>query len=273
MAAIPPLLCEHSSASVARRAYRVECTTCHSYWDTESLDRFVAYDASYPSARGHFNPAVGRLKVRTLRRWLDAAGVALEGKRVCEVGFGGGTCLPLIAERASRVIGIEANASAIDRVRATGIPADFYLAEALPDRLDAPVDLWLFQDSFEHIPDPARFVDWMARNSTTNAQMLLVAPRADSVSRRLMGRWWPHKLPDHQFHWSRAGVEEFMARRGFQVRGDFFPLKFASPQMFVAHALHKAGVTRGAGESAGSATLAVPFNFGEMGLVFQRSTR
>jgi hypothetical protein len=64
-----------------------------------------------------------------------------------------------------------------------------------------------------------------------------------------------------------------MARRGFVVRAEFFPLKFASPRMFVAHALHKAGMATRTGASSARGSLAVPFNFGEMGLVFQRSTR
>ena len=61
-----------------------------------------------------------------------------------------------------------------------------------------------------------------------------------------------------------------MSRRGFALRADFFPLKFISPQMAVAHALHKAGVVGNARKWLGGTALAVPFNFGEMGLVFER---
>jgi len=257
---------------MGRRSFRVECPTCGSFWDTESLDQVVSYDASYPEARGHFDPRVGKLKVRTLERWLARGRVELTGKVVCEVGFGGGTCLSFLAERSRKVIGLEANESAIERLRRDGCPAELHLVTALPPRFAEEIDLWIFQDSFEHIPDPAPFVDWMRGASAPNAEILLVAPRADSLSRRMMGRWWPHKLPDHQFQWSRRGVVDLMARRGFAVRSEFFPLKFASPQMFVAHALHKAGVKNRAGESSAGGSIAVPFNFGEMGLVFQRST-
>lgn len=259
---------------MGRRSFRVECPTCGSYWDTESLDQHVPYDATYPEMRGHFDPRVGKLKVRTLRHWLATGRVDLRGKVVCEVGFGGGTCLPFLAEGARKVIGLEANGSAIDRLRREGCPAELHLVTALPERFAEPVDLWIFQDSFEHIPDPASFVDWMRGASATNAEILLVAPRADSVSRRLMGRWWPHKLPDHQFQWSRRGVVELMSRRGFSVRNEFFPLKFASPQMVLAHFLHKAGAPERVRRWLGGVAFTVPINFGEMGLVFRRdSTR
>lgn len=249
--------------------FRAVCDECGSFWDLESLAATVAYDESYPAQRGHFDPRVGALKVRTLDRWLHAAGVSLAGKTVCEVGFGGGTCLPYLAEHAGHVIGLEVNDAAIERVRATGVRAELLQVVPLP-ALSRSVDVWLFQDSFEHIPDPGTFTNWLAANSSPNAQILLVAPRGDSLSRRAMGRFWPHKLPDHQFHWSDAGLIDFMARRGFSVRRRFFPLKFASPEMVLAHFLHKLGVADGLRRRLSGASFALPINFGEHGLVFER---
>lgn len=265
----PPLLCEHPQEKSVRDAFRMVCGVCGSFWDLDSRGAQVAYDASYPEERGHYDPHVGALKVRTLTHWIATTRLSLDGKRICEVGFGGGTCLPFLAQRAARVFGIETNQAAIDHVRATGLDVDLLLANNLPARLDAPIDLWLFQDSFEHLPDPAAFLAWMCDNSTPNAEILMVLPRADSASQRLLGKYWPHKLSDHEFHWSRAGLIDFFARRGFSVRREFYPLKFASPQMILAHGLHKLGVD-GAREWLGRVRLSVPLNFGEQGLVLER---
>lgn len=266
----PPLLCEHPSHRARRRGFRQTCAVCASYWDLDSLGETVPYDAGYPEQRGHYDPRVGRLKARTLRAWIRAAKLSLDGRRVCEVGFGGGSCLPVLAEGARSVLGLEANDAAIERVRAGGTPAELMSVFALPPRLASPIDLWVFQDSFEHIPDPAAFVQWMSENSTTDAQILMVLPRGDSLSQRLLGRLWPHKLPDHQFQWSRAGLVEFMGRRGFGLEREFYPLKLASPQMVVAHFLHKFGAPPTVRRWLGGAAFALPFNFGEMGFVFRR---
>src|ERR1051325_8325184 len=102
---LPALLCEHPTDSARREGFRLVCSICGSFWDLDSLEAQVAYDASYPAERGHFDPAVGALKVRTLDRWLQGAKVDITGKRVCDVGFGGGTCLPYLAKRAKRVLG------------------------------------------------------------------------------------------------------------------------------------------------------------------------
>jgi SAM-dependent methyltransferase len=265
----PPLLCEHPQDRAVRNGHRMVCGVCRSFWDLESRAAHVEYDASYPAERGHFDPHVGALKVRTLRHWIAETKLSLDGKRICEVGFGGGTCLPSLAERAGRVIGIETNQAAIDHVRATGLDVDLLLADRLPAQLDAAIDLWLFQDSFEHLPDPSAFVAWMRGNSAPDAEILMVLPRADSASQRILGRYWPHKLSDHEFHWSRAGLTDFFAGRGFSVRREFYPLKFASPQMILAHGLHKVGID-GAREWLGGVRLSIPLNFGEQGLVFER---
>ena len=264
---VPPLLCQHPQDGVRRRGYRAECGSCGSYWDLDSLNARVTYDESYPERRGHFDPHVGALKVSTLEHWLKVSKVAIAGKTVCEVGFGGGSCLPLLAAKAGHVIGLEVNQSAIDRVAATGIRAELLCVIPLPTP-SRPVDLWLFQDSFEHIPDPASFVEWMRANSAPDAQILMVLPRGDSMSRRLLGRYWPHKLPDHEFHWSRAGLVDFFSRLGFNLRAEFFPLKFASPQMILAHGLHKLGIK--GGDWLSGLPLSVPLNFGELGVVFDR---
>ena len=269
---IPPPLCLHPPTDLRRRAYRAECQSCGSYWDLESLGARVAYNENYPEQRGHFDPRVGALKARTLRRWLRVSNLTLTGKTVCEVGFGGGSCLPLLSEESDHVVGLEVNQTAIDRAHAAGIRAELLRVDPLPTP-SRDIDLWVFQDSFEHIPDPTSFVTWMNAHSTAAAEILIVLPRGDSVSRRLLGRLWPHKLPDHEFQWSRSGLEQFMARFGWRVDRDFDTLKFVSPQMLVAHALHHAGVPPRARSWLGGAAFALLFNFGEMGLVLRREGR
>ncbi|HXT15469.1 MAG TPA: methyltransferase domain-containing protein [Gemmatimonadaceae bacterium] len=268
--AIPDLLCEHPRNTIRRSAWRAECGVCGSYWDLDSLASRVVYDESYPEHRGHFDPRVGALKVKTLRHWLDKTRIQLDGLSVCEVGFGGGTCLPFLAGRAAHVIGLEVNQTAIDRVRATGVRAELLLVDPLPTP-SRPVDLWLFQDSFEHIPNPTPFVEWMNAHSAPDATILMVLPRGDSLSRRMLGRLWPHKLPDHEFVWSRAGAIEFLGRHGWTWASEFFPLKYASPEMVLAHGLHKLGVGKSLARALSGARVAFPLNFGEMGLVLRRA--
>jgi hypothetical protein len=268
---VRPLLCGHGSA-IHRRGFRAVCDRCGSFWDLEYSEDEFLYDEKYPEQRGHFDERVGVLKVRTLERWLRQVGVRLADKAVCEVGFGGGACLEYVATNARAAIGIEVNRATIEHLRARGVRAQMFDVNALPPRLGEAVDLWLFQDSFEHSPTPESLVSWLVANSAPGAGVLLVAPEAGSLSERILGRLWPHKLPDHRFHWSRGGLVDFFMRFGFRLEREFLPLKYVSPAMAAAHLAHKLGRPTSAWSRSVADDWAIPFNFGEMGLLLVKTS-
>jgi len=229
-----------------------------------------SYGDDYPAARGHHDPETGRCKVRTLERWLGELGVDVRGRTVCEVGFGGGACLAALAARGASVLGIEPVAANRAHAQSLGIPSErIFAAEPLP-RLPAPPDLWLFQDSFEHVADPGAVVQWLARESAArSSSVLLVAPDAAAPSRALMGPLWIHNVPDHDVHYSRAGVAAIFARAGFRVAREFRPIKCVSSRMLWNHLrtlLRAPAATRRAFRLGPSTW----FNFGEMGLWLER---
>jgi hypothetical protein len=227
------------------------------------------YGDEYPAARGHHDPAVGRCKVGTLERWLAELGVAVSGRTICEIGFGGAACLAALQARGATVLGLEP--VPVNRVRAQslGIPsAHLFDADPLPVLPRKP-DLWLLQDSFEHVPDPNALARWMSRESAAGALALLVAPDAESWSRKLMGPLWLHEVPDHRVHYSRAGVAAIFGRAGFRVAREFRPTKLVSLAMAWSHLRLLAGAPAPAREN-GRDGARIWFNLGEMGLLLER---
>lgn len=267
-------LCGHAAAT-ARRGYRAECPSCGSFWDTDHWRSPFAYDESYLRRRLHDHPAVGRAKAASLDLWLARCGIDPSGKTACEVGFGAGSCLRRLQERGADPFGIEATPTCLARARESGIPEErLFDAARLPERLPRSVDLWLFADSFEHLPRPAEFLSWARRNSSSRARAIVVAPRADSWSNRLMGRWWPHKLPDHPFHWSQSGLAHVFARHGFELTRTFYPFKWVTLATALAHWAHlhdepSAGARILSAAAGGLARIALPLNFGEMGHLYE----
>ena len=150
-----------------------------------------------------------------------------------------------------------------------GVPAErLWGAEPLPALPRSPT-LWIFQDSFEHLEDPAGLVDWMAdRSSPRGARVLLVAPDAGSMSRHLLGPLWIHQAPEHRIHYTRRGVLALFGRRGFRPARRFRPVKCVSLGTVFRHL----GVLAGWSAAAplGLASLSLWFNVGEMGILLAR---
>jgi len=264
----PP--CGHASEGFRTDGYRLRCGRCRSFWDREFMESPYRYDASYPESRGHFDAPTGQLKVRSLQRWLQTIGIDPAGLSVCEVGFGAGHCLRYLADRAALVVGIEQIPENLAQARRLGV-ANVLLFEQR-SRLPKPVDLWLFLDSFEHLPDPVDFVAWMSRHSSIPACVLIVAPEAGCLSERLLGKLWPHRLPDHSFHWSRRGLCELFGRHGFDLAQQFAPHKYLSGATVVSHLTHKFPHLESLRATlAPLMQLTLSFNVGEMGLVFRRT--
>jgi hypothetical protein len=270
----PPFLCGHAGPG-RRLGSKLICAVCGSFWDLDSLRASYDYTNSYSAFRHHLEEETGLLKVRSFLRWSARFSLPLRSMSVCEVGFGGGHCLARLHAESAWAGGIEVIEANLKNARDLGIPADrLFDGTSLPESLPVPIDLWIFLDSFEHLPRPLAFLEWLAKNSAGGARALIVAPRADAPSERILGRLWPHRLPDHQFHWSSAGLAQAFASAGFQAEKHFAPAKFVSPKMILSHVAHKLGGPSAAGRIGRYLpSWALRFNVGEQGIVFRRGAR
>jgi len=239
--------------------------------DLESCSRPFAYDDTYPERRGHFDPLIGAQKVETLKHWLSQGGLQLDRHVVCEIGFGSGFCLRYLQDNARNAFGVEQIPANLAHALTLGVrETNLYGFHERPEVLPEAISLWLFQDSFEHILDIRRFLQWVLRNSSRDALLLVVAPDAGSLSRKLLGRFWPHKLADHQFHWSRVGIRELFEGIGFSPLLEIQPAKRVSETVVLNHLGVKFGPRLRLVLRSLFPKFTVWFNVGEFGLLFQR---
>ncbi len=113
-------------------------------------------------------------KVNPLRlAWVDAAAGGLDGKRVVDVGCGGGILSEAMAARGAKVLGIDLadkplGVAKLHRLE-SGAAVDYRLvaAEALAAEAPGSFDVVTCMELLEHVPDPA---------STIRACAALVRP-------------------------------------------------------------------------------------------------
>lgn len=228
--------------------------------------RSFAYDDAYPEQRSHFDDAVARCKQRTLAYWVRRTGVALPGRRVLEVGFGSGATLAWLQGQGASVWGQEPVAANRASAVRLGIPAG-NLGADLGAFAGQQFGLLLYLDAFEHILDPADHLRAVSGLTAPGSKALVVLPVAGSLSRRVLGRAWPHDVRDHWVFHSDAGLAALWGQAGWRVAQRFYPWKCLSLLTVAQHWRHKTGLPLPAGPLAHAR---VWLNFGERGFLFER---
>lgn len=118
----------------------------HRWWDTES----------------EFRPLH---QINPLRlEWIDSL-AAVNGKRVLDVGCGGGILSDAMARKGSSVLGIDLSSKALKVAELHALEADTrsvqyreIAAEALATELPGHFDVVTCMEMLEHVPDPASVV-------------------------------------------------------------------------------------------------------------------
>ena len=180
-----------------------------------TVDRGVVVGNTYDKY-GTQNP-VARLLMRGFLRAFERALPAVAPDRVLEVGAGEGRLLERVRNRfpAAQCLAAELSPRlAATARRQTGLPYVAQSAEALGIR-DSSVDLVVACEVLEHLTDPRRALDEIAR--VARGRVVLSVPceplwRALNVARGAYLRELGN-TPGHVQHWSRRGFVAFVAQR------------------------------------------------------------
>lgn len=129
--------------------------------DPEELRKFSRLAAHWWDANGEMKP-LHQINPLRLRYVDERAGLA--GKRVLDVGCGGGLLAEAMARAGAQVTGIDLAAEALEAARLhaqeTQQRVDYRCvpAEALAEEMPAAFDVVTCMEMLEHVPDPASIV-------------------------------------------------------------------------------------------------------------------
>ena len=130
--------------------------------DPAELAKFSALAHRWWDPNSEFKPLH---EINPLRLgWIERIAGGLAGRRVVDVGCGGGILAESMASRGARVTGADLSAKALSVARLhqleSGVEVDYRLvsAEALAATEPAAFDVVTCMEMLEHVPDPASIV-------------------------------------------------------------------------------------------------------------------
>jgi 2-polyprenyl-6-hydroxyphenyl methylase/3-demethylubiquinone-9 3-methyltransferase len=133
----------------------------HANLDSNEIAKFDAIAARWWDPEGEFRPlhAINPLRLD----YVDSR-APLKGRRVLDIGCGGGLLAEGMAERGAKVTGIDLSEGAIKvaklHLKESGRQVDYRLvsAEAMAAEIPGAFDLVTCLEMLEHVPDPASII-------------------------------------------------------------------------------------------------------------------
>ncbi|KPV40169.1 3-demethylubiquinone-9 3-methyltransferase [Thiohalorhabdus denitrificans] len=203
--------------------------------DEAEINKFEQLAERWWDPEGEFKPLH---RIQPLRLDYIRSVVDLDGKRVLDVGCGGGLLAEGMAAAGAEVTGVEPGEAAVGAARAhlkvSGLSVDYRQGEAadlLPEEAES-FDVITCMEVLEHVPDPARLVDECARllkpggtlffatlNRTVRSYLMAI------VGAEYILRWLPKGTHDWEKFIRPAEMEAHLRAAGLlprEIRGMIF---------------------------------------------------
>lgn len=140
---------------------------------------------------------------------------AKKGK-VLDIGCSTGVFLDLFKERGWETWGVEPSNSAESARRKGHNILKIYFEEA-----DFPLgyfDLVIMNHTLEHMENPLTVLEKINKISKKGGMLFVDVPNAGGVSAKVLGKYWPYRLPkEHKHQFTRDSLTKILNRAGFKV--------------------------------------------------------
>lgn len=211
--------------------------------DDATLERIYHETYFIGSGRNDLDVETGLLKRGTARLQLAEIIAYAENRgnrhfrpRVLEVGCGLGNFLIEARAAGFDIQGVDFSASAV-AVANQALGEEIARAGRLEDLNipDGSLDIVILADVIEHVRDPVRFMFQVRRIVKPGAVVFVATPSMDSLSARLMGRFWVEFKLEHLFYFDSSTIVRLLGQAGFDNIAVSPGRKMLSAAYIIAH--------------------------------------
>jgi 2-polyprenyl-3-methyl-5-hydroxy-6-metoxy-1,4-benzoquinol methylase len=201
---------ERTEADGKRLALR-RCTHCdHVFlegWSEPFPSELYDYYAQFVSREQCYTP----LNTVRLRELLAKLGEHTAGRRLLDVGCGGGHLVHTATSQGWDALGIDLSKAAIDTCRRFG--ANCKLLDFFDRELDGQrFDVIVMSELLEHVPSPGRFFARAEQLLAPSGLLYLTTPNFDSLSRRMVRASWTVIHREHISYFTPGVMRQLVER-------------------------------------------------------------
>lgn len=139
-----------------------------------------------------------------------------EGKRVLDVGCGGGYFLRICSKLGAKVQGVEPSPIAAEQAGSQGIPVFNGMLEDF--ETDEPFDVITMSQVLEHVPDPVATLKKLKSLLAPGGMIWLAVPNADCRWAKALGwKWDGADLPYHLLHFGPRSISTATDEAGLTI--------------------------------------------------------
>lgn len=186
------------------------------YWWSDTRGGKTTITRLFQGLERSYREFVASDHVRFVERC--ARGRDANRRRLLDIGFGSGTFLELASRRGFAVHGMDISATAVRLVRErSGL--DVRQGDIGSDSwAGLRFDLVTMFHVLEHLPDPARGIEYAASLLTPDGSIIVQVPNIASLQARVFGlRWYGFDVPRHIVNFSPQALRLLLDRAGLRI--------------------------------------------------------
>lgn len=191
--------------------------------DDDTLERIYTETYFIGSDRDDLDVQTGFLKRGTARlqlaeiiAYVEDRGPGPTRPRVLEVGCGNGDFLLEARDAGFDIQGVDVSESAVaiaNRILGEGTARAGRLEDL--NMAEGSLDIVVLADVIEHVRDPAHLMNRVRRILKPGGVVFVATPSLDSLSARLMGRFWVEYKLEHLFYFDQRTISRLLVQAGF----------------------------------------------------------
>ena len=191
--------------------------------DDDTLERIYTETYFIGSDRDDLDVQTGFLKRGTARlqlaeiiAYVEDRGPGPTRPRVLEVGCGNGDFLMEARDAGFDIQGVDVSESAVaiaNRILGEGTARAGRLEDL--NIAEGSLDIVVLADVIEHVRDPAHLMNRVRRILKPGGVVFVATPSLDSLSARLMGRFWVEYKLEHLFYFDQRTISRLLVQAGF----------------------------------------------------------